>query len=364
MTFAKPSFVVTKREFSKVICIPFERAFSITNIKAGFLKCGIYPFNPGAVERAKMLLSGSYSHSESISSGDSSEISSPVPTSLLEGSSSSSSCPLSTNATPSSSAATPQLFDSLTPNTSVTSAAGNRSLLSVSPPPPMVSLIDSLSGSEVRCSTPTLNPLVVAGLIPSSLADILVTPPVTKEPTKRITGARDLTANEYYECLQGEEKKKEAAELKQKKLEEWQRKKEEKEEERKRKQEEKKKRQQAAEENLRAKPARKQLKEECSTSVHRKLSMTGLPDEEEHGPCANLRARPKQRCQLPARFRDSNSESDDGVLCSMCNQKEPAGRSAETIFWIDCDVCGAWVHTYCAFKNNGSSHRYMCKSCI
>ena len=220
LIFAKPSFVVTKREFSKV---PFKRAFSITNIKAGFLKCGIYPFNPGAVERAKMLPSGSYSPSESISSGDSSAIYSPAPTSLLEDSSSSSSCPLSTNATPSSSAATPQIFDSLTPSTSVTSAAGSSSLLFVSPPPPMVSPIDSLSGSEVHCSTSTLNRLVVAGLIPSSLADILVTPPVTKEPTKRITGARDLTANEYYEWLQGEEKKKEeAAELKQKKLEERQ----------------------------------------------------------------------------------------------------------------------------------------------
>ena len=87
-------------------------------------------------------------------------------------------------------------------------------------------------------------------------------------------------------------------------------------------------------------------------------------EEEENGPCADLGARPKRRCQLPARFRDSDTESDDGVLCSMCNQKEHAGCSAETIFWIDCDVCGAWVHTYCAFKNNASSHRYMCKSCI
>ena len=83
LTFAKPSFVVTKREFSKVICIPSECAFSITSIKAGFLKCGIYPFHPGAVERAKMLPSGSYSPSESSSSVDSSVISSPAPTSLL-----------------------------------------------------------------------------------------------------------------------------------------------------------------------------------------------------------------------------------------------------------------------------------------
>ena len=36
LIFAKPSFVVTKGEFSKVICVPFEHAFSITNLKAGF----------------------------------------------------------------------------------------------------------------------------------------------------------------------------------------------------------------------------------------------------------------------------------------------------------------------------------------
>ena len=65
----------------------------------------------------------------------------------------------------------------------------------------------------------------MAGIIPLNLVDILCTPPVTKEPTKHITGARNPTANEYYEWLQGEEKKTEAAELKQKKLEERQQKK-------------------------------------------------------------------------------------------------------------------------------------------
>ena len=156
--------------------------------------------------------------------------------------------------------------------------------------------------------------------------------------------------------------KKEAAELKQKKLEERQ----QKEEERKCKQEERKKRQQAAEENLRAKVSRKRLREAGSTSAHHKLSMTeDSPNEEEEiGPCAVLGARPKRRCQLPARFWDSDTESDDDVLCSMCNQKELAGCFAETIFRIDCDVCLAWVHTYCAFKDNASYNRYMCKSCI
>jgi len=73
--------------------------------------------------------------------------------------------------------------------------------------------LDSQNSSGVSCSTPTLNPLVRAGLIPPHLADLLTTPVATKEPTKHIIGARDLTANEYYEWLQEkEQKKKEPAE--------------------------------------------------------------------------------------------------------------------------------------------------------
>ena len=67
LIFAKPSFVVTTREFSKVIRVPFERAFSITNIKAGFSKCGIYPFNPDAIQKAKMVSSSSCESSTSLS---------------------------------------------------------------------------------------------------------------------------------------------------------------------------------------------------------------------------------------------------------------------------------------------------------
>ena len=33
---------------------PFEKAFSIPNVKAGFKKCGIYPFNPDVVPAARM----------------------------------------------------------------------------------------------------------------------------------------------------------------------------------------------------------------------------------------------------------------------------------------------------------------------
>ena len=41
ITFARKNFIVTKQNFSRIIKSPFERAFSITNIKTGF---AIYPF--------------------------------------------------------------------------------------------------------------------------------------------------------------------------------------------------------------------------------------------------------------------------------------------------------------------------------
>ena len=38
--------MVSKKEFASVVKEPFAKAFSMTNIKAGFKKCGIFPFNP------------------------------------------------------------------------------------------------------------------------------------------------------------------------------------------------------------------------------------------------------------------------------------------------------------------------------
>ncbi len=37
------------------------------------------------------------------------------------------------------------------------------------------------------------------------------------------------------------------------------------------------------------------------------------------------------------------SDGNDGVLCTICDLNEPEGLSASTIFWVDCDKCGAWV---------------------
>ena len=57
LSITKKNFVVTKREFSCVVKWPLDQAFCITNIKAGFAKCGIYPFKPDSVAKHKIILS-------------------------------------------------------------------------------------------------------------------------------------------------------------------------------------------------------------------------------------------------------------------------------------------------------------------
>ena len=106
LSFTKKNFIVTKKEFSRVVKSPFEKAFSIPNIKAGFQKCGIYPFNPDVVPKSKMDPSNVHRSLLSPSATDlSDEMSTPNPPSSgpSAGPSSSSPWPSSSSPGPSSS---------------------------------------------------------------------------------------------------------------------------------------------------------------------------------------------------------------------------------------------------------------------
>ena len=397
LAFSKPNFVVSKRDFARVFKGPFERAFSITNIKSGFSKSGIFPFNPDAVATAKT-----------------------VPSALYRS-------PLSSL---SSSPSTPQSSTSSTPCPPSSSESGNASsLIAISPPPTVSSLggsqdsgmitstpeqsgaaLVSLSTSTPVSFSPIVNPLIAAGLVPLDLADILVTPSedaaVSKKRTKRITGARELTANEYAEWLkEGDKKKKDAAEEKERKQEERRRKKEEKEEATRRKRaereaarerkaaekEEARKRKAAEKEEARKRKAPNRQRKKLESRIRhetgqpptgtqekpkarRRLvvetsdscSESDAPEEHETSSSSEGPSRPKRKRQLPARFRecDSESETEDGALCTICNVREPRDCAAKIVFWIDCEKCGAWVHNFCAFGNNTASRRYICEDCL
>ena len=263
-----------------------------------------------------------------------------------------------------------------------------------------------------------INPLVAAGLVPEDLSDILITPAsdaaVAKKRTKRIVGARHLTSDEYVQMIHNEErKKKEAEDLKEQKKAERERKKIERENEKKNKLEkqaarkkemEERKRKQLAERGKGRGRKRKCLETPSASMGHRTLysmsdsdsseieqhkSSDSEPDspdqesEEEPGPSAESleseeddhrnqlpepgpsaeSCRPRRHGVLPARFRDELSDDDDGVICDLCFLKEPLDMAGGIVFWVDCDLCGVWVHTYCAFNKNAVSRKFKCKEC-
>ena len=69
-------------------------------------------------------------------------------------------------------------------------------------------------------------------------------------------------------------------------------------------------------------------------------------------------SRPQCRAILPAHFRE-DSDGDGGVVCDICHMTEPVNMASETVFWVDCDTCGVWVHNYCAFNKNTATRKYV-----
>lgn len=415
LSFKKHNFVVTKREFAKVLKVPFERSFSITNIKAGFMKCGIYPLNPNAVSKQKMIPSALYGSSDesalpqSTSSSESSATpnsqSAPLPSMPNSQSAPLSSTPNSQSAplpsTPNSRSTMQQSVSSIVPPQST---PNSQAVLAITPSPSIASPSPIASSSGVSSalsspplfsnspvsfspltspvfqsaqrptnSSPIVNPLVSAGLIPEELSDILATPSrdaaVSKKRTKRITGARDLTSNEYRKMLEEDERKKQEAER------EKQRKKEEREQKKREREQKKKEREAAKKKGGKGKAkgkltSRKKNVVESDTSdtdeeLVEETTATVVPETSDSEDSDRGYQRPRRSRNMPARFREDSdvSEDDDGVLCGICGCKEPSGVRDEVVFWVDCEKCDEWVHNKCAFGKNSASRKYVCKKC-
>ena len=74
----------------------------------------------------------------------------------------------------------------------------------------------------------------------------------------------------------------------------------------------------------------------------------------------------KLQCQLPAQCHEaSETDDDDDVLCAVCDSREPQDCSAKSIYWVECERCDSWVHSFCAFgTNTAHSHsQYICQEC-
>ena len=260
-TFTKKNFAVTKRAFSKVLKGPFEQAFSIPNIKAGFAKCGIYPFNPDAIAEYKMKPSSLYSDSSCLlytSSAESdstqypaSSSASPNPLTATTPVSDVSGSTVAVSGIPVEVSGNPVAVSGAPVEVTSSSVAVSGTPVEVTGTPVAVSGTHvAVSGTHVEvsgtsvavfgtpgakspvsnnvvvtlpttsphvvtscvCSTDIVNPLVTARFISPHLMDILATPingaVMSRKRTKRITGSRELTSNEYVRMLLEEEKKK------------------------------------------------------------------------------------------------------------------------------------------------------------
>ena len=128
--------------------------FLLTNIKAGFSKCGIYPFNPGAIETAKMLPSASYgfANDSNTSSSEQSSASSPAQVPVCgESSRIQHSTPLPAISSGSNSNSNYPSSGSITLSASARSS-GDSSLSSISTVSPVVSPLNSQNSSGVSYS--------------------------------------------------------------------------------------------------------------------------------------------------------------------------------------------------------------------
>ena len=210
------------------------------------------------------------------------------------------------------------------------------------------------------------NPLVMAGLVPQHLSDIFLTPQsdAANQKSRRITGAKVLTENEYFEFVKEKERKeREATELKQKRREERELKRDEKEKEVQRKKRLREEKQQKGNSRERIGKGKARPKRLCMEPEEELDEEEDLSNGEEGNPHPSRQG--SRYIKPPCRYvceEDSDTDSSN-TLCIICGLRNPP-VSASTVFWVDCDCCGEWAHTHCALGSNTSSRNFMCASCV
>jgi len=218
--FTKKNFVVTKRDFARVVKEPYESALSMANIKSGFAKCGVFPLNRRAIPQLKLLPSEFHPCNPGRSNACGTTSANPDET---------------------DDESSNELIGESMPEVSVPSSVGDLNTgnpsndiqdqsMSITLP----STSTPISSPETGCSethrletipletprsvtprssnvnpSPLCNPLVMAGLVPQNLADILSTSGCEDEqkPKRRVFKARVLTEQEFYQTLKDKEEK-------------------------------------------------------------------------------------------------------------------------------------------------------------
>ena len=188
-----------------------------------------------------------------------------------------------------------------------------------------------------------------AGLVPSHLADIFCTPHREDEnrpKRRRLTNARVLTEKEYYDMLkEKKQKEKEEQEAKERRKNEREKHKKETGKIKKKREEEKRKKKEIEEEKQRKreKERRKKKKQEEKNGKRKmKIAHTeehSSTDEDEELNCPPSRPSSSRVCRLPAAvavfdsfISDSTDTDDSGVLCGLCNEREPQNCGKKIVY--------------------------------
>ena len=361
--FTKKDFVVTKRDFARIVKEPFELSFSMSNIKHGFSKCGIFPLNRNAIESAKMLPSEMYQGGPSEKAGSLSDLSSSAHVQP--------SCSTPAESRPSSPRAESVASSDVVPESPTSVPPG-----SLGETPPLFSTPISTNSSitspaNSSIASPISNPLVAAGLVPSNLADILSTSSadeVYNKPKRRVIKSRVLTEQEFYDTLiEKDRQEKEKEQLKEQKRVEREKKKEEMEKQKKARAEEREKKRQEREKK------KEEAKKRQGTRKRKRPPSPSLSESEEEIIATDEAgsSRSRRGVRLPARFRVDSDTSDDesgnesDTVCEKCQKREPDGlANSKNIFWIDCDSCDKWFHVYCVYGTNYTSQKLICENCL
>ena len=222
--------MVTKRDIARVVNEPYESALSMANIKSGYAKCGIFPFNRRAIPLK--LLPSEFHVCTPISSnacGSNSPItnetddgmiceSMPEVTVADSAADQNTECPSNDIQDQSMSSNSPSIsrpisstpIVSSTPSATVNSTETHFSEIPRSKTSHSVTLHSETLQSKTPCSetphseayrssnispSPLSDPLVMVGLVPQNLADILSTSGCEDEnkPKRRMFKARVLT---------------------------------------------------------------------------------------------------------------------------------------------------------------------------
>ncbi len=378
--FSRKDFMVTKRDFARVFKVPFEKAFSMSNIKSGFTKTRIYPFNPEAIDKEKLVPSDVHDTQTGESSSGSEETltqenpldatptQEPSHTTLAQ-ENSSHTTPTQENpsyATPSQeepSHTTPtQENPSNTSQTSVICPETNSSSSSCGITPPLFSSPSYVS--ETSTSPEIVNPLVTAGLVPQNLSDILVPCNIPVPKRRRIVDARVVTEDEYYTILVEKDAKEKA--------------------EKQAKEKRKILREKKKEERLQLKMAKKEMKiktnakkskgsrkQKKSATTSKKAGKTRMSDPLSSSSEAESPVISRKR-KLPARYVQDNSShkvssgDESDTVCGKCELRNPLNNNDKHIFWIDCEKCDAWFHVCCittSARQLRPPSKYMCDNC-